>query len=284
MITKLTYRMSTKGNIIVSFTTSPTRIHIIQPMLQSIFNQTIKPDLFLINIPKVFHRTNQIYSIPEFIKNNQDITINVLENDYGPASKLVGTISYLKNQTTFKKTNTTIIYLDDDVCYPPKMIESYVKARINNNFIWTITGFNFVKLQIAFETRHNTKVQIAEGYGSVCVPYSCFHDDFEHYIDKYTSSEQLDCRLSDDMIFSNYFCKHNNIIKILNTTLHSKEYIWTNRCILDYGNGIDAIHNGANGTSVNNFKRYRDVISILNKNKERYFKLHFIQNGKLLIL
>ena len=39
---------------VVSFTTSPSRINKIKPMLDSIITQSKRPDLFLLNIPKGF--------------------------------------------------------------------------------------------------------------------------------------------------------------------------------------------------------------------------------------
>jgi hypothetical protein len=52
--------------------------------------------------------------------------------------------------------------------------------------------------------------------------------------------------------------------------------IWQDKKILDYGNEADALHLGAGGTSENNVERYKRVISALNKNKERCFKISFI--------
>jgi len=46
--------------------------------------------------------------------------------------------------------------------------------------------------------------------------------------------------------------------------------------ILDYGNEDDALHMGAGGTSDNNVDRYKRVITVLNKAKDRKFKISFI--------
>ena len=46
----------------------------------------------------------------------------------------------------------------------------------------------------------------------------------------------------------------------------------------------DALHLGANNTSVNNVDRYRNVIRILSQNKERYIKIHFMdQLNRILV-
>jgi hypothetical protein len=52
--------------------------------------------------------------------------------------------------------------------------------------------------------------------------------------------------------------------------------MWRNQNILDYGNEPDALHLGADGTSDNNVDRYKRVITMLNKAKDRHFKLAFI--------
>ena len=68
MYTKYTHTHTDTMKYIVSFTTSPTRIHKCRPMLNSILGQTRKPDLILLNIPKVFERTGETYdtTLPEF--------------------------------------------------------------------------------------------------------------------------------------------------------------------------------------------------------------------------
>ena len=81
--------------VVVSFTTSPTRISKTKIMIDSILNQSRKPDFFLLNIPKIFPRTGRSYIIPDFIKNNDNIIINVIDRDYGPATKVIPTILFI---------------------------------------------------------------------------------------------------------------------------------------------------------------------------------------------
>ena len=107
-----------------------------------------------------------------------------------------------------------------------------------------------------------------------------FEDDFDQYIEKYM--KDLDCRLSDDMILSNYYHKKQLSIRILNIReRYSIVDMWMNKCILEYGNEQDALHNGASGISDTNVKRYNKVIAKLGKEKERYLKLYFSRNGKI---
>ena len=264
---------------IVSFTTSPTRIHKCQPMLKSIINQSRKPDLIILNIPKIFPRTGKQYSVPKDV--SEHVVVNIIEKDFGPGTKLVPTIKYLNNNN-YDKNNTRIIYLDDDIRYMNKMIECYEKnIECDDNSSWTATGFDFINFQLNGKRNNKDTCTIAEGYGAVCVKLSIFEDDFFEYINKYI--DDIDCRLSDDIILSNYYHKKKINIKILNIP---NEYsiidMWKNKCILDYGNESDALHNGASGTSQNNVNRYKKVLFKLNNNKDRYFPVLFHHNMQLI--
>lgn len=265
---------------IVSFTTSPTRIHKCQPMLKSILQQTKKPDLIILNIAKIFPRTNKHYSVPKNVSDH--VVVNIVEKDIGPATKIVPTIKYL-HDNNYDKNTTKIIYLDDDVRYMPKMIETYdsvINEKDNN--VWTATGFDFVNFRYNGKKNNNEVCDIAEGYGGVCLKLSLFEEDFEEYINKYI--DDINCRLSDDVLLSNYYHKKNVNIKILNVRdSYSIIDMWSNKCILEYGNQADALHNGAGGISENNINRYKKVIAVLNKNKDRYFKLKFILNHKMVL-
>ncbi len=262
---------------IVSFTTSPTRINKCGPMIHSILDQTRKPDLFLLNIPETFARTGESYVIPKYIR--KSLTVNQIATDYGPATKILPAVMYLRERAgDYDPENTRIIYLDDDIAYPKRMIETYEKTiSAKDDNVWTSTGFDFVNMNLNGKRGHNDTATIAEGYGSVCVKMKTFGDDFVEYMTRYTATDNQICRLSDDVILSNYYHRRNVGIFIMNIRgFLSVHDIWQEKKILDYGNEADALHLGAGGTSDNNVDRYKRVITILNAAKERCFKLSFI--------
>jgi hypothetical protein len=266
-----------KTKIVVSFTTSPTRINKCGPMLNSILDQSRKPDLFLLNIPEEFARTGETYIVPKYIR--KSLTVNRIQVDYGPATKIVPTVLYLREHAElYNPEDTRIIYLDDDIAYPKKMVETYEKMIApNDHNVWTSTGFDFVNMELNGKRNHRDTATIAEGYGSVCVKLNTFGDDFMEYMTHYTAIDNQICRLSDDIILSNYYHKRNIGINIMNLPgFLSINDIWQEQKILDYGNEADALHLGAGGTTDNNVDRYKRVIITLNKNKERRFKLMFI--------
>ena len=270
-----------KLKFVVSFTTSPTRIGKCGPMIHSILDQTRKPDLFLLNIPEKFARTDETYDVPKYIR--KSLTVNKVTTDYGPATKILPAVVYLQAQANakapvFDPATTRIIYLDDDIAYPLKMIESYEKMIApGDDNVWTATGFDFVNLDLYGKRANKDTATIAEGYGSVCVPLKTFGDDFMEYMTRYTAIDNQICRLSDDVILSNYYHKQGVGINIINVPgFLSITDMWSNKNILDYGNEDDALHLGASGTSDNNVDRYKRVITTLNKAKDRHFKLAFI--------
>ncbi len=248
-------------------------------MIHSILDQTRKPDLFLLNIPEEFARTGESYIVPKYIR--KSLTVNRTPCDYGPATKIVPTVIYLTDSSRvreFDPNHTRIIYLDDDIAYPKRMIESYERMIApNDDNVWTTTGFDFVNMHLNGKREHKDTATIAEGYGSVCVKLNTFHEDFIRYMTHYTAVENQICRLSDDIILSNYYHRRNVGIYIMNIRgFLSIQDIWDEKRILEYGNEDDALHMGASGTSDNNVDRYRRVITVLNKAKDRKFKISFI--------
>ena len=53
---------------IISFATSPTRIHKCEEVIKCLYQQTLKSDKILSNIPDIFSRTDESYNIPEFVE------------------------------------------------------------------------------------------------------------------------------------------------------------------------------------------------------------------------
>jgi|TARA_R110000744_G_scaffold374382_1_gene487139 hypothetical protein len=254
---------------VISFTTSPTRIHKVKSMLESLLNQTSKPELIILNIPKVFKRTGEGYDVPDFIKDN--VIVNITDQDYGPGTKVIPTIKYLKDNN-FNSTETRIVYLDDDVIYPLTMIET-MKTMTNDNSIYIGSGFDFRYFKNAeriLPVRRNANVaSVAEGYAAVCVRLDVFEEDFMKYINIYIND--MDFYLSDDVVLSNYYCSKGITIKLVNIPgKFSLSDIWDNKGILSYGLEKDALHKGAGGISVNNLLRYTTVLRKLAADRNRY--------------
>ena len=124
-------------NIIFSFTTLPSRIPNIKPTIASLLDQSIRPDQIILNIPKFSKREKKPYKIPEFLKQCPYILINQIEEDMGPATKLLPSLKLIKN------TETLIVVGDDDEIYPKKLFENYLNNQPNfKNATMTLVGWN----------------------------------------------------------------------------------------------------------------------------------------------
>ena len=101
--------------IYVSVTTIPQRIKTINKSIESLINQTVKPDKIFINIPKIYKRfekkieDNEVPNFPEIVEVTRC-------NDFGPGTKLLGSINKIDK-------NSLLILADDDHVYDNFMIE-----------------------------------------------------------------------------------------------------------------------------------------------------------------
>ena len=104
--------------IYVSISTIPARLKNLNQSVQSLLNQTQKPDKIFINIPfkyKRFSETINDDQIPKFDSNVVEITRC---DDSGPGTKLLGSLSKLEK-------NSLLILADDDHNYENYMIEKF---------------------------------------------------------------------------------------------------------------------------------------------------------------
>ena len=247
---------------IISFTTSPTRIHKCEEVIKRLCQQTLKPDKILLNIPDIFSRTGESYSIPDFMS-NYPVTINRCGEDLGPGTKMIPTIKYIYDNN-YDIYNSRIIYLDDDIKYPKKMVEYYDKYMISH--VCGPCGFAYVEQDGFVLYKLNDKLDIIEGFGGVCVNLAVFKEDFFDYCNECIKNE--DIRLSDDVYLSNYYKKYNYSIQRMNVPIYSQPYISTN-CLLQYGLNREALH--MLDSSINsNLTRYKRVFDTLRFNNNMY--------------
>ena len=225
--------------VVFSFTTSPARVSECYTMVESIIDQTRKPDLILLNIPRVFARTNETYNIPEWLESL--VTINVCDVDHGPATKIVPTIDYLRANGW--SSETVVVYGDDDIRYPPDMIDTYMRM-CDRRSAWCLSGFQFTPdASICFhDVGHDGRVSIAEGYGSVCCRLGMFGDDFAEHIG--TCKDNRELRLSDDVVISNYLWMRKVPIRMCSAPAPRMSIgrLWQEGRVLEYGKRADALH------------------------------------------
>ena len=245
--------------LIVSFTTTPTRIKLIEPMINSILLQSRQPDMFIINLPTEYLKDKTELIIPDFIKNNDKIIVNRCQ-DVGPATKLLG---ILDSNINFNNTDY-IISVDDDVAYQKDLLKKYFKfiCMFKNNVLG-LQGFNLINGYIYYtnKTIKFNHVDVLEGYGSVCYPYKFLKKDILNTI-KYYPSYLIN---SDDIILSNYFNKKTNLFLISTTNFNIKK-----NTSFEYGFQKDALSFN-NGNFKMHFSNYKKAFNYLIKTNQCYF-------------
>lgn len=100
--------------VIISFTTTPEKINKIKPMLNSLLDQTVKVDQFVLNIPPNFN-----CEVPEEYKK----MLNVFNcgKDYGCVTKLIPTLLREDDNSSI------IILLNDNIIYGKDFIENLIE-------------------------------------------------------------------------------------------------------------------------------------------------------------
>jgi len=239
--------------VIVSLTTSPSRINTIEKTLNTILNQSYPPDLIRINIPKTFKRTGETYTIPSFIKDNSKIKIYEYDEDYGPIMKFLPACIDYKDDD-----NTIIIYTDDDVGMMDNIIETYVKfILLQPENVYTIGGFLYKNYKWSRKIPQDkilSEIDIPEGYMSVAFKSSIFNKKNKMpLIDYYNIiKNNKDCFQSDDLTIGNFIAMYGIKIKRINTSSVNYNKWWRSGCgyrscefgIGNKGDGLKTINTG----------------------------------------
>ncbi|HSX21138.1 MAG TPA: hypothetical protein VLG38_08475 [Gammaproteobacteria bacterium] len=217
-------------HIVVSLTTTPYRVHSMRAVINFILAENIPLKALYVNIPYVFKRDNIEYVIPEYLLNDKRITV-LRPNDYGPGTKLLGTLEQAK-----LPPDAILITVDDDIIYP-KNILLYLayKAKRNPNYAIGLSGMNphyNRKGQIITDSlygiglkavkRNNAFVAILEGFGSIAYRPKFFDASIFAL-----ENAPRECRNSDDLYISFYLAKRNVPRQVLrNKYMHLEKIGW----------------------------------------------------------
>ena len=130
------------SNFCVSLTTIPPRFDTIKRTIDSINNQTIKPNQIFLNIPINYNRyPNQNYDISK-IENISDNLKIVRCEDYGPGTKLLGALNYLF-------AYDYVVLIDDDHIYNKNMLSIFnqqAKRDINKIYSFCVSDIEDCKV------------------------------------------------------------------------------------------------------------------------------------------
>jgi len=105
--------------VVGTLTTMPDRYHKVVKTLRSLHDQTRKLDAIYLGVPTLSRRLNIPY--PPITDEMAELCTVVSCTDFGPITKIVGGILQESDP------NTVIISFDDDMMYPPNLVEVLVK-------------------------------------------------------------------------------------------------------------------------------------------------------------
>jgi hypothetical protein len=232
--------------IVCSMTTMPNRINLIKPVLDAVFNQTIKIQHVEINVPYKCIRTGQDYVIPEWLEDYPKVHIYRTE-DYGAITKIAPTLLRYKDDK-----ETYLWSVDDDIKYSNIILRNLIKQH--DPSIKRILANSVIKLNKngSYGSIKDTAYgMILEGFGTVLYPPSCVKEDFLYYVEK--TSAIPDCKVSDDVVLSNYM--HGQGILIF-CCASREQVIKFHNDVLPYYKDATATHLQSGG----HHKRYVRVI------------------------
>jgi len=231
------YKQKHNTKIVLSLTTSPSRIQYI-PYLLDVLNVHIFDNIY-INIPKTFDRTPTLkYKIPKF--SQKHVVINKIAHDLGPATKVLPILDKFKNNP-----NMIVVSIDDDIKISknPDVLAKLVIQCIKSNCVITGIGKRLSDWNLSsnkISPSRKPYVDIIEGWTGVAYKPSMIDIDF--CVKMINGSSY--CKLSDDLVLSWGIRRRGFKIKslMLSTSLF-KELFW--------GLGNDAIHYGAGSKNPN---------------------------------
>lgn len=258
--------------VIVSLTTSPSRLLLLEPVIQSILKQDYAIDHIELNLPNLY-KNKEEYEIPEFLSKYKKLEIYRIEKDIGPATKIIPTIiRHRENPDCY------IVSLDDDHYYPEKIVSTLLKGIVlyGDKNVYTIGGINlYVGANYTLTSVNVYKtapVDVLEGVFGVLYNPRLFESDIMEYMEKVIQCKE--CLTSDDITISNYLASKK--IKIMRLNLKSfnklilyKKILFRSLAIKDSEKDKNAIHLMEGGHK----RRYFDACKYLKDNFMLYLNI-----------
>ncbi len=186
--------------IILTLTTIPERLHSIYNYdmrfcINSLLKQNYKGAYEVhINIPNIYSKTGEQYTIPDWLQEIKDIRLKVFRTeDYGSITKLIPTLQRSTNN------DDIIIVVDDDMVYHSELINEH----LNNRDKWPdyAVGYDGIRSRNTdgtfahnfsdsrnyyfSATGINALVDILQHYKTISYKRYFFEDDFVEFIDKH---------------------------------------------------------------------------------------------------
>lgn len=191
------------ARVVISFTTIPSRIKFLPEIIKNLKSQTLQPDIIYACIPYFSKRKNVKYEISDDWKFEKNVKI-VRCKDYGPATKLLGCISYEPDP------DTMIITIDDDHEYPPETVHIRVAYAMKYpDACFSLNGMDNNLHPINCSSKMNITdptVKYIEGFGAPLYRRKYITNEMLDFFENKLSDE---CFLSDDLTISTWLQMQN---------------------------------------------------------------------------
>ncbi len=279
-----------KNKVIVTLTTIPSRLKNINQTIDSIKNQTYKPDEIVLTLPLESIREPcdcDPYDINE-INKIKDVTILRCDKDYGPATKLLGVLEREKDKNLDFENESLIITLDDDKKYDKECVKQLIDGwKRNKSYVVARKGSKIIKLKKTNKIYQNNKSRYDKlegqheillvgkslsedtlcsmifGTGGILYRPSFFDYDIFNYKEHNKDFPDKEMFYTDDIFFSGYLAKKGikkKIIKFDETEMTKK---------------IDKLFKFKNNTGViDDHSENRVINPLINYNKTKLIDSH----------
>lgn len=157
--------------VIVSLTTSPTRIHDLARNLQLLCPASY--DEVHVNIPRRYRPTGEAYEVPQALLRMPKVRVFHMEEDIGPIMKMLPTIARLAPE---ERARTLVVSIDDDVAYRPTDLFDLLRAARDYDFEAVVNLEGLPLAELAGRARPlrlrpgDRAVDLVEGYSMVLYP------------------------------------------------------------------------------------------------------------------
>ena len=153
------------NKVVVTFTSLPSRLKYIEPLVQSMMDQSYADFELHLNIPDFSELEQAPYVLPEWMQKYPKLQVFVGGIDWGSHTKLVPTLKRISDP------DTIIITVDDDLIYHTDTVKNHIELR-RDKYPEAAIGFAGISsLDIdkhyCSSMEYDTRVRILEGYKSV---------------------------------------------------------------------------------------------------------------------
>ena len=153
------------SSVIVTFTSLPSRLNHIEPMVQCMMDQSYTDFELHLNLPEFSELEQAEYFVPDWAAKYPKLKVFKGGMDWGSHTKLVPTLKRITDP------ETVIITVDDDLIYHPDTIKTHMELRQTKypNAAIGFSGISSLDSHLHFCTsmQSDERVRVLEGYKSV---------------------------------------------------------------------------------------------------------------------